>query len=98
MKNDCFRSCRPYLSAPIPNVSFFGIPPRSCTPYRMNLQRLKGTLDAFNYGFTVDEIGELIQELDEDGQGSVGEEEFCHLLHKYEEFLKPHKRRELSPY
>ena len=58
MKNDCFHSCRPYLSAPIPNVSFFGIPPRSCTPYRMNLQRLKGTLDAFNYGFTVDEIGE----------------------------------------
>ena len=59
----------------------------------MNLQRLKGTLDAFNFGFTVDEIGELIQELDEDGQGSVGEEEFCREI----AWLKPIAHRAVLP-
>jgi Ca2+-binding EF-hand superfamily protein len=40
-------------------------------------------LDRMSLGFTVDEIGDLVHELDEDGTGRIDPEEFVALLKKY---------------
>lgn len=50
----------------------------------ITLTEFKTTLDAFNLGFTVDEIGDIVRELDEDGDGVIGLHEFEQLLEKYE--------------
>eukprot|EP00957_Ditylum_brightwellii_P119938 9153258-Ditylum_brightwellii.AAC.1 len=49
----------------------------------VTIGEFKTSLDAFNMAFTVDEIGELVMELDEDGNGMIGEEEFSDLLQKF---------------
>ncbi|CAB9508822.1 Troponin C, isoform 1 [Seminavis robusta] len=49
----------------------------------ISMSEFKQVLDSFNVGFTVDEIGELINELDEDDNGTIGEEEFVKLLEKH---------------
>lgn len=36
-----------------------------------------------NAGFSVDDIGAIVNELDEDNSGTVGVHEFEHLLHTY---------------
>lgn len=61
----------------------------------ITIGEFKATLDAFNYNFSVDEVGALIEELDEDDKGTVGPHEFHHLLHKFESMFKPHHPREL---
>lgn len=43
----------------------------------------KESLDALDLGFTVDEIGEIVQEIDEDGNGVICVKEFEDLLEKY---------------
>jgi Ca2+-binding EF-hand superfamily protein len=43
----------------------------------------KDILDALNVGFTVNEIGHLVNELDEHDDGQVGEHEFLELLKKH---------------
>jgi len=53
----------------------------------ITIGELNQTLNAFNFDFSVDETGELISELDRQGNGTVGKEEFRQLLHTYENFL-----------
>ena len=50
----------------------------------ITIGEFKSVLDSFNVGFTVDEIGDLVNELDEQDNGTLSEEEF-------EEFLEKHK-------
>ena len=61
----------------------------------ITIGEFKVALDAFNINFTVDEVGALIEELDEDDKGTVGVHEFHHLLHKFDSLFKPHQPREL---
>ena len=48
----------------------------------ITMGEFKSIMDTFNVGFTVDEIGELVNELDEQDDGTIGEHEFLHLLMK----------------
>lgn len=50
---------------------------------KISVGEFKVMLDAFALGFTVDEVGELVHELDEDGNLMIGEKEFHELLEKY---------------
>jgi Ca2+-binding EF-hand superfamily protein len=49
----------------------------------ITIQEFKTKLDALYAGFTVDEVGAIVNELDVDNNGSIGLEEFELLLHKY---------------
>jgi len=49
----------------------------------ITIGEFKEQIDAMSIAFSVDEIGELVQELDEDGDGMVSHEEFLYLLKKY---------------
>lgn len=49
----------------------------------ITISELKDTLDAFNLGFTLEEVGDLVHELDEDGDNAIGLEEFEELIEKY---------------
>jgi len=44
-------------------------------------------LIGLNTGLTVDEVHDLMRELDEDGSGSISEEEFANLLKKHAELM-----------
>ena len=46
----------------------------------ITLSELKDVITKLDVGFTLDEIGELVKELDESDEGTVTEEEFAHLL------------------
>ena len=46
----------------------------------ITLGEFKTVLDAFNVGFSVDEIGDLVNALDEQHNGTIGEHEFLELL------------------
>eukprot|EP00978_Attheya_sp_CCMP212_P002587 scaffold5259_cov58-Attheya_sp.AAC.9 len=50
---------------------------------KISIGEFKAILDKFNMGFTVDEVGEIVRELDEDGNIMIGLEEFEKLLEKY---------------
>jgi len=60
----------------------------------ITIGEMKSALDAFNFGFTVDEVGELIQELDENVDGTVSLEEFNLMLETYKDQIFPPKRKE----
>jgi Ca2+-binding EF-hand superfamily protein len=49
----------------------------------ITIAEFKDKLDSLNVGFTVDEIGAIVNELDEDNSGTISQHEFAHLLHKY---------------
>ncbi|KAL3940097.1 MAG: hypothetical protein SGARI_001123 [Bacillariaceae sp.] len=49
----------------------------------ISLSEFKDIIDNFRVGFTVDEIGYLVNELDDDRSGTIGEEEFLDLLKKH---------------
>ena len=49
----------------------------------LTIGEFKRKLDALNVGFTVDDVGALVNELDEDNSGSIGLHEFEDLLNKY---------------
>jgi Ca2+-binding EF-hand superfamily protein len=55
---------------------------------------LKDIIDNFRVGFTVDEIGYLVNELDEDRSGTISEEEFLDLLKKHSYLFQ---RQDLLP-
>ena len=40
-------------------------------------------LDHLNLGFTIDEVGDLVREMDHDENGTISLEEFEHLLERY---------------
>ncbi|CAB9510770.1 Troponin C, isoform 1 [Seminavis robusta] len=50
---------------------------------QITLGEFKDVVDHFNVGFTVDDIGDLVNELDEEDNGMVGEHEFLKLLEKH---------------
>jgi Ca2+-binding EF-hand superfamily protein len=56
----------------------------------ITLGEFKEVLEAFNVGFTVDEIGDLVNELDEEDDGTIGEHEFFKLLEKHRYLFKKH--------
>jgi Ca2+-binding EF-hand superfamily protein len=60
----------------------------------ISLGELKDIIDNFRVGFTVDEIGYLVNELDEDRSGTIGEEEFLDLLKKHSYLFQ---RQDLLP-
>ena len=60
----------------------------------ITMGEFKSLLDAFNVGFTVDEIGDLVNELDEQDNGTIGEHEFLELLEKHRHLFH---RDELPP-
>jgi len=49
----------------------------------ITLGEFKDVLEAFNVGFTVDEIGDIVNELDEQNNGSIHAHEFHELLEKH---------------
>lgn len=49
----------------------------------LSIGELKSKIDALDMGFTVDEIGAIVNELDKDRSGTVSDEEFHALLKKY---------------
>ena len=49
----------------------------------ITIAEFKHKLDSLNVGFTVDEIGRIVNEMDEDNSGTIGKHEFANLLHKY---------------
>mmetsp|Transcript_1560 Transcript_1560/g.2113 ORF Transcript_1560/g.2113 Transcript_1560/m.2113 type:complete len:654 (-) Transcript_1560:321-2282(-) len=49
----------------------------------ITIGEFKETLDAFNLGFSIDEVGEIVKALDEDGDVQIGLEEFEELIEKY---------------
>lgn len=46
----------------------------------ISLSEFKHIIDALEVGFTVDEVGALVNELDEKDNGTISEHEFVHLL------------------
>jgi Ca2+-binding EF-hand superfamily protein len=50
----------------------------------INLSEFKSILESFNVGFTIDEMGELVNEIDHDNTGSIG-------LHEFEDLLENHR-------
>ena len=62
---------------------------------QITIGEFKAALDALNYGFTVDEVGALVRELDADESGTITIHEFEQLLCKYEAQLAPYTPREL---
>merc|ERR1719401_2454483 len=62
---------------------------------QITIAEFKATLDAFNYGFTVDEVGALVRELDTDESGTITMHEFEQLLHKFEVRLANNPPRDL---
>ena len=60
----------------------------------ITIEEFKHTLDALNFSFSVDEVGALVEELDEREVGTVGPHEFEYLLHKFESMFKSHAPRE----
>lgn len=57
---------------------------------QITLGEFKEVMDAFNVGFTVNEIGHLVNELDEQDNGMVGEHEFFALLEKHNHLFESH--------
>ncbi len=49
----------------------------------ITIAEFKEALDAFNVGLSVDDVGELVKELDEDRNGFIDEHEFGHLLKRH---------------
>lgn len=49
----------------------------------LTIAEFKLKLDALNVGFSVDEVGAIVNELDEDNSGTIGLHEFALLLRKY---------------
>jgi len=50
---------------------------------KISVGEFKTTLDSFAIGFTIDEVGLIVRELDEDGNVNIGLKEFEELLEKY---------------
>jgi calmodulin len=50
----------------------------------ITLSEFKSVVDALNVDFSIDEIGELINELDEDHDGTIGAHQFVELLRKHD--------------
>ena len=59
----------------------------------ITIEEFKRKLDAFNVGFSIDEVGAIVNELDEDNSGTIGLHEFEDLLYKY----YPKELRSASP-
>lgn len=55
---------------------------------QITLGEFKNALEAFNVGYTVDEIGDLANELDEQNDGFIGEHEFFQLLEKHKHLFQ----------
>lgn len=49
----------------------------------ITIGEMKSALEALNFGFTVDEVGSLIHEVDENGDGTVGLHDFRRMLDSY---------------
>jgi len=49
----------------------------------ITVNEFKHQIDAMNIGFSVQDVGELVGEMDEDGDGQIGLEEFETLLERY---------------
>lgn len=49
----------------------------------ITIGEFKRKLDALNVGFTIDEVGAIVNELDDDNSGTIGLHEFCKLLDRY---------------
>ena len=54
----------------------------------ITLSEFKNVVDSFNVGFSVDEIGNLVNELDEQDNGTIGEHEFVELLEKHDHLFE----------
>lgn len=49
----------------------------------LTIGEFKRKLDALNVGFSIDEVGAIVNELDEDNSGTIGLHEFANLLQRY---------------
>ena len=63
----------------------------------ITIGEFKGKLDALNVGFTIDEVGAIVKELDEDDNGTIGLEEFRGLLNRYYPKELKHKKEHPPP-
>jgi Ca2+-binding EF-hand superfamily protein len=54
----------------------------------ITMGEFKQVVDAFNVGFTIDEIGDLVNELDEQDNGTITEHEFLELLKKHKHLFQ----------
>lgn len=62
----------------------------------ITLSEFKNVVDSFNVGFSVDEIGNLVNELDEQDNGTIGEHEFVELLEKHDHLFEKIKLPKLE--
>lgn len=61
----------------------------------ITLSEFKSILESFNVGFSIDELGKLVNEIDEDNTGSIGEHEFVGLLQKHRHLFEKYRLPEL---
>lgn len=62
----------------------------------MSLSEFKAIIESCNVGFTIDELGDLVNEIDEDNTGSIGEHEFVNLLDKHRSLFQTYHLPPLS--
>jgi Ca2+-binding EF-hand superfamily protein len=55
----------------------------------ITLSEFTRVLQSFDVGFTMDEIGDIVNELDEQDNGTIGEHEFAHLLRNHRHLFEP---------
>lgn len=62
------------------------------------MEEFKNTLDKLRPGFTVDEVVAIANEIDEDGNGLIGKEEFEKLVQRFypRELLTAHDTKPRS--
>ena len=49
----------------------------------LSIGEFSDIMKAFNIGLTIDEIGQVVNELDKDGNGEIGVDEFEEMLEKF---------------
>jgi calmodulin len=62
----------------------------------ITLSEFKTVMDALNVDFSIDEIGELVNELDEDHDGTICEHQFVELLKKHDHLFEQIKLPKLE--
>lgn len=56
----------------------------------ITLSEFKAIIESFNVGLSIDELGSLVNEIDEDNTGCIGEHEFVALLENHRHLFQTH--------
>jgi Ca2+-binding EF-hand superfamily protein len=61
----------------------------------ITLSEFQNILESFNVGFSIDELGSLVNEIDISDDGTIGEHEFVSLLEKHRHLFEVHRLPDL---